>query len=147
MLHFKYLIAACLLAVLSSGAANATEYLVNGGFETGNYTGWVRGGYGDGITTGERVVTEAGEPPATYLPEDGNYFVEEGPVGANGYLSQTFTDTPGTVLTISGWVIGNGIGSPTDDFVLFDFDDTPYVVIGPVPNQPWTEYSFTEQVF
>ena len=138
---FVLFAALALLGAINS-TANAATYLVNGSFETGDYTGWVRSGYGDGIVTGERVVTSAVEGGETYTPESGNYFVEEGPVGSDGYLSQTFTDTPGTLLTVSGWVIGNGIGTASNDFVDFIFDGTTYVAVDPVPEQPWTQYSF-----
>ena len=70
----------------------------------------------------------------------GNYYVLEGAIGSDGYLSQIFTDTPGQTLYVSGWVIGNG-SSPSD--VNFNFDGVTYISFSPVPNQPWTRYSFT----
>jgi hypothetical protein len=126
------LICTALAATMASASASATQYLINGGFETGDFTGWTESG---------NFSFTAVEPTGyDYDAQAGNYYVLEGPVGSDGYLSQTFTDTPGQTLYVSGWVIGNG-GSPSD--VNFNFDGATYISINPVPNQPWTRYSFT----
>lgn len=133
------LASAVALLVAFIPGASATEYLVNGSFETGpgDYTGWVRSGYGDGIFSGERIVPDI-YGSGLYTPQSGNYYLFEGPVGSNGYLSQTFIDTPGELLHVSGWVIGDG----TPSFVDWIFNGVTYVHISPVPSGPWTEYSF-----
>jgi MYXO-CTERM domain-containing protein len=112
-------------------SANAAgNLLVNGSFETGDFSGWT--------ATGNLGFTGVAYDPA--LAEDGDYLVSEGPVGSDGYLSQTFTDTPGQTLVISGWLMGNGSGP--SDFNL-SLDGVTGVDISPVPYEGWTEYSFT----
>ena len=72
-------IALALLLALADAAK--ADYLINGSFETGDYTGWTRSGYGDGITTGEQVVGSdgCGSPRGCnwYAPERGNYYVQD----------------------------------------------------------------------
>ncbi len=123
---------AALAATMGSAPAFATEYLTNGGFETGDLTGWTPGGNFE--------FTQVDPSGTIYSAQAGNYYVDAGPIGSDGTLSQTFTDVAGQTLDVSGWVIGNGM-SPSD--VNFSFDGTTYVSINPVPDQGWTEYSFT----
>lgn len=87
-----------LLLALSVGA-QATEYIVNGGFETGDYTGW----------------TSIGATPFFVInnfdgfgPHSGNYFSAEGGVGGDHTLSQIFADISGQMLTISFWYGSDG---------------------------------------
>ncbi len=128
-----FMMGAALAATMASAPAfAATEYLVNGGFETGDLTGWTN--------TGNLGYTTVEPTSYGYGAQAGNYYLYEGPVGSDGILSQTFSDTAGQTLHVSGWVTGNGT-SPSD--VNFNFDGTTYVSINPVPSQGWTEYSFT----
>jgi hypothetical protein len=123
--------AAAALAVGLSGSASA-NLLVNGSFETGDFTGWTEGGTFD---------FTAVEPTSFgYGAESGNYYVYEGPVGSDGTLSQTFSDTPGGTLEVSGWLVGDG-SSPSD--FNMSIDGVTYISVNPVPSQPWTEYTFT----
>jgi hypothetical protein len=130
----KLLTGAAFAAIMTlAGHASAANLLVNGSFETGDFIGWTQSG-----NLGFTSVTSGdydGSPA-----ENGIYYVYEGPIGSDGILSQTFSDTAGATLYISGWVIGNGT-SPSD--VGFYFDGAPVVYITPVPDQPWTEYTAT----
>lgn len=131
-MKLKHILAGVAMAALLPLSANASSNLLtNGSFETGDFTGWTQSGNG-----GYTSVEPSGYG---YSAEDGNYFVFEGPVGSDGLLSQTFSDTAGQTLQISGWVTGDG-SSPSD--VNFIFDGTTYISINPVPEQGWTEYSF-----
>lgn len=105
--------------------------LVNGSFETGDFTGW--------SFTGNTGYTSV-QSTYAYGPEDGSYYVYAGPIGSDGYLSQTFNDTPGQLLEISGWVTNDG--SSPSDFGM-SFDGVQGVELNPVPAMGWTEYSFT----
>lgn len=116
--------------------AGATEYLNNGGFETGDFTGWT--GNPD-FTTVQSGLSPNGEFSG---PQSGQYYLYGGPLGADGTLSQTFSDSAGEQLTITGWVIATGLDDPSHVNFLFNGN-----LIGgtadPVPNQPWTQYSFS----
>jgi PEP-CTERM motif len=106
----------CTIAILSAGllwggAANA-DYIVNGGFETEDFSGWtVNGSY---ISVSPNV-------PYSYSAEAGSYFAMLGTVGGLGTLSQTFADTAGQNLVISYWLASNG---QTPNEFKTEFDGT-----------------------
>ncbi len=108
------LVVAALVAVLLVGAptAFATNLLTNGSFETSDLTGWTLGGDGGAI-----VVTGA----FSYYPgaQDGSWYVGLGPVGGDGTLSQSFSDTAGTHYTFSFW-FGSAGDNPSDFSAYFD---------------------------
>jgi subtilisin family serine protease len=75
------------------------EHLVNGGFETGNFNGWVR--------TGNTADTFVGAHA-----HRGTYAANLGPVGSVlEFLTQRFPTTPGTSYTLSYW-LSNDAGTP-----------------------------------
>jgi hypothetical protein len=75
------LVAATLVSAAIS-SASADNLLVNGGFETGNSTGWI------GVT-----IAQAGDI-AGLVPHSGNYF-------AVGTFQQTIKDVPGETLSVT----------------------------------------------
>jgi hypothetical protein len=122
---------AALFAIAASGNANAaTEYLVNGSFETGDFTGWSESG-----STGLNGVANSFDG---YGPQDGSFFVYTGAVGGEDLLSQTFTDAPGQLLSVSGWVAGDGSGPSV---VNLYWNNVLVASTGdPVPDQDYTLY-------
>lgn len=143
------LIGAVMIAAAGASPAHA-NLLTNGSFETGDFTGWNLTG-DQGLVSVQNGTTF----PYTTGPASGNvsqgaqegsYYVYEGPIGSNALLSQTFNDTPGQTLTISGWVTGAGPGvCPCSSNVSFLFNGValPGGVVDPVPDQIWTQYVFT----
>ncbi len=85
-------VAAMGLALGISGLAHA-NLIVNGSFETGDFTGWTQSG-----NTGFSGVECPGAPFAG--PGDGNCDAFFGPVGSNGTISQTFATVVGQFYTI-----------------------------------------------
>ena len=83
---------------LASITAHSANLLTNGSFETGSWSGWTQAGNTAWTTV------ETGAPG----PQDGTYFLQGGPSGSDGLLSQTFSDTPGQTLTLSAWVTSDG---------------------------------------
>jgi hypothetical protein len=126
-----------ILTVGLAGSAHATSFLVNGSFETGDFTGWGESGNLDFVSVLSSGVTGV-------AAEDGRYYVDVGSIGSDAFFSQTFADTPGQTLRISGWVRGDG-GSPSDVGFYFNhitkIGGIPKIYISPVPNQPWTLYT------
>jgi hypothetical protein len=96
-------VAALVLGVSSSQAANL---IINGSFETGDFTGWTQGG-----DTAYTSVVPSGFDGIT--AEDGDDYAALGPVGADGTLSQTFADTPGAIYLSSFWMASDGL-TPND---------------------------------
>ncbi len=113
-----------------SPSARAQNLLTNGSFETGSFSGWTQSG-----NTGFTDVS-----CNTGSAQSGSCFVSFGPVGSDGILSQTFSDTAGGTLNVSGWLQGNG-DIPSD--WSLSLDGTSYVSLNPIPNEGWTRYSFT----
>src|SRR5208283_3018046 len=74
--------------------------LVNGGLETGDFTGWTLSG---------EALAEWVTADAQYV-QSGMYAAELGPPYALGYLSQSLATTPGQVYLISFWLYNPGPG-------------------------------------
>jgi hypothetical protein len=136
----KSLLAVVALLVLLVGAPVAfagPNLLANGSFETGDFTGWTTGGnFADTEVVSGPFYVYSGA-------EDGNFYAVLGPVGSDGTLSQTFSDTAGARYTFSFWFAS--VGDSPSDFTAF-WNST--AVLGPLsdPNTgaSWTEFSFTE---
>src|SRR5437016_5852763 len=89
------LLAAVLLPLSDLGEAKAgLELVLNGGFETGDFTGWA---VSSTFTSVETAVYDG------FSPYAGTYFAALGNVGATplGTLSQVISDTSGQSYTLS----------------------------------------------
>lgn len=128
------------LIALAIAPAQAAQYLNNGGFETGDFSGWTQGGNLD-FTNVVSGLSPNGEYPG---PQSGTYYTYAGPGDTDGTLSQTFLDVAGETLTVSGWVISNNLGYVGPSHVNLLFNGIQFLTTGdPAPDQPWTQYSFS----
>jgi hypothetical protein len=82
----------------------AIQMLINGGFETGSLSPWVRG-----IPNGNC----AGSPGqvSSVSPHDGTYSVMDGSYLCADEISQQFTATAGQVYLVSFWLKSGSLGS------------------------------------
>jgi MYXO-CTERM domain-containing protein len=101
------------LVVGGVGKAKATNLLVNGGFETGDFTGWTLGGVQDGNT----FVSNSPN-----LPYSGNYAAQLGAVGGDNTLSQTFNTVAGQTYDFQFFYLRDG-GLPSDLHVFWNGTD------------------------
>ena len=95
-MRYQGALAAVLLAV--TGSAYATEYLQNGSFESGDFSGW--------DLTDPLGLTFVAQNNFLFGAQSGKFYVYA-PSPAPTTLAQTFADTAGQQLTISGWAIGD----------------------------------------
>jgi hypothetical protein len=126
-------LAAVLFAVV--GSAHATEFLQNGSFETGDFAGW--------SLTDPSGSTTVEPTTFAYHAQSGDFYVYAGPPSsAPGILSQTFFDTVGEQLKVSGWAVGDTFNLPNN------LGDVSYYFDGVLLGSPdlssgrWTESTF-----
>ena len=107
-------IASNALGAVSSSAASLTVYSVgggqvvqNGGFETGDFSGWIQ----SGNTSLTAVTTNA------IAVHSGTYGAQCGPSGSPGFLSQTLPTVPGAAYVISAW-LDSLDGAAPNEFLL-----------------------------
>ena len=101
---------AAAVATLLAGGARADQ-IVNGGFETGDFTGWTVVD-----PSGFTVVTPTFTSPTnglTYTPHSGTYFAALGAESADGTVSQTFADVAGKSYDVSFELASDGL-TPND---------------------------------
>jgi hypothetical protein len=114
----------------SSGGQNL---VVNGSFESGNYTGWTLGGNYKPLSYGDQtfIVTAA---------ESGKYAAALGSVTADGTLSQDVQTTAGQQYTVSFW-LANQSGGPNDFTVTWN--GQTLLALANKSAQGYTQYSYT----
>lgn len=116
-----------LLAGLVHGTAWAQNLVANGGFETGDFTGWTL------VNASGDLVKGA---PFAYT---GNYGAALGTEGSLGYLIQQLTTTPDTEYEINFWLRSDG-QTPNEFDVAFGSDTVMDQT--DVPRAAYTEYTF-----
>lgn len=123
-------IAAVALLLAFPVLASAT-LIVNGGFETGDFTGWTL--TGDTSFTGVECFNgnaHSGDCDA--------YF---GPTGGMGYLSQTIATTPGAEYQTTFW-LRNDDTLANNNFV-FLWDGVQILNMNDFPSIPWAKFTVT----
>jgi PEP-CTERM motif-containing protein len=133
LLVVSALVAVLLVAAPTAFAANLVN---NGSFETADFTGWTTGGNFEftQVVSGPFYVYNAAE--------DGQFYVTMGPVGSDGTLSQSFSDTAGQHYAFSFWMAS--IGDDPSDFSA-SWDGTQvFGQTDPNTGGVWTLFSFDE---
>jgi hypothetical protein len=128
-MKLKSILAGAAAAVLASTAAlsaHAANLLTNGSFETGDLTGWST--VGDFSFSGVANGSFFGLNPA-----DGDFQVYLGSVASTGGITQTFSDTAGQLLHVTGAYAGDG-GPPSSLEISFDGVDIINMNPGPSDN-------------
>jgi hypothetical protein len=119
-------------AMVSAGfQAQGSNLVLNGNFATGDLTDWSSGG-GNFVQSSFEYSPPAGD----------EYFLAFGSVGSDSLLSQTIPTTTGGTYDFSFLVAGNGSGD--SDLNAYWNGALIYTLGSPIPEQGYTEYSFTE---
>jgi hypothetical protein len=90
--------------------ASPASLIVNGGFETGNFAGWIQSGY-----TSENYVATI-----PLYAHSGSYGASLGPPGSLSYLTQTVPTIPGQTYLISFWLDSPDGLTPNECSVAWD---------------------------
>jgi hypothetical protein len=115
-----------LCALLASRAPAQPNLVTNPGFETGNLTGWTQSG-------------NLGFTGVGGVPHSGSFALFMGPIGSDGFLSQTIPTVSGALYDVSFWLQSDGL-TPNDFSAVFD-GATLFSQVN-IPAQPYTQYTF-----
>jgi hypothetical protein len=107
--------------------------VVNGGFETGDFTGWTLSG-----NTSWTIVDNGSRSGIT--PHSGNYLAAMGPAGSLGYISQTLLTIPGTSYLLSFWLDSPDGATPNE--ALVSWNGNTLADVTNLPAFGWTEFQF-----
>lgn len=100
-MNLRALAISALLATASFATSAAGANLItNGGFETGDFSGWT--------LSGNQTYTSVEKSIFDLTPHTGQYFAALGGDADHSYVSQTFTDTPGEQLLLTFFVESDG---------------------------------------
>jgi hypothetical protein len=127
-----FMLSLALALVLAMPRVARADLVVNGGFETGDFTGWTQSG-----NTG---FTEVLGSFNGFLPHSGNYQARFGPVGSLGYIEQTLNTTAGAHYVLSFWLANPGLGLPPNEFyvALSGVGFSDFVDVGLLPYTQFT---------
>src|SRR5262249_44255063 len=107
--------------------------VTNGGFETGNFSGWTQSG--DTGSTGV-AGTFAGTPP-----HSGSFAAHFGPTGGLGFISQTLTTIAGARYTLTFWLAHPYTDTGTESLVRVG--GTTLMDMHNAGNFGYTQFTFT----
>jgi hypothetical protein len=132
----KTLLVVAMALLVCAPAAFAQNLLTNGGFETGDFTGWTTGGNFEDtdVVSGPFYVYSGAQ--------EGNFYAVLGPVGSDGTLSQSFNTISGQSYTFSFWLAA--VGDDPSDFSAFWDGTQVYSATDPNTGGVYQQFSFTE---
>ncbi len=136
-------LALCSGLLAARPATAGMDLVTNGGFESGDFTGWTISGP---QTSAPYILVSGPFMDAVQLnPYQGNYFAAVGFNGADGSISQTLATTAGAQYTLSFAYFAEN-GTPNDFSVAFG-GNTVLSITNDTSNSTnpvtWTPYSFT----
>ncbi len=119
-----------------TNTAGYSGLILNGGFETGDFTGWAVAGAVSNVLD---TFVDSGSGSGI-KPYSGGYLAALGPVGSLSYLSQALSTSPGTSYFLSLWLDSPDGQTPNEFLVSWAgstlWDETNIPAIG------WTNLQF-----
>lgn len=131
-LSLRFFAAVAVLSTLSF-VAHANAQVVNGGFETGDFTGWT---VNDPSVLGP--FTNVGQN--SLFAHSGSHYANLGAEGVLGTISQNVSTIAGDNYTLSFW-LANDSGAPPNEFDVF-WNGAEVLNLVNQPVQLYTLYSF-----
>lgn len=122
------------LALLLGSASAQANLVTNGGFETGDFTGWT-------LSNDTNSFVFASDPGTTYVPHSGTYEALLGAFGTDGTLSQGISDTAGQTLVLTYWLASDG-NAPNDFSALWNGKVITGSALANIAASGYTEYTF-----
>ncbi|CAF1530180.1 unnamed protein product, partial [Didymodactylos carnosus] len=92
------------------------EQLLNTGFETGDLSYWTYCNPKNATDSGTVLYSSTTSAYYPYYAHNGYYFYQDGSIGYEDYLSQTFLTTPKMEYYISFYLANSGTGGSTIPF-------------------------------
>jgi len=135
--------AALAMVAISAQTGTASATLVqNGGFETGDFTGWTL----SNIASDDFVAVLSNSGNPSFPANAGAYEAYLGKGNAVGAISQAFTTTAGTSYSVSFWLANDGLNAASTN-VFQALWNGQVQNISPALNQnlssSYTQYQFT----
>jgi hypothetical protein len=131
MKHLRSAVTLFALILGASAPATGGNIVVNGGFETGDFSGWTL----NDPSVGTFVTSAFGG----YVPHGGDYFAALGASGQLGMISQNLNTSAGTTYTLDYFLASDGF-TPNEFEVVWGgttlFDQVN------IPAQNYVEYTF-----
>jgi hypothetical protein len=133
----RTVLASAAFTVGSAGLVQAGNLVTNGGFETGDFTGWTLSG--DQGSTG---VCDVSSCPGNFTPYEGSFAAYSGGVGHKVSLSQEIATTPGQFYKLD-FFLANPVAGDLGYFEA-DWDGFAFEKVKTNLSFSWTEFSATE---
>ena len=122
----------CAVLLLLAPVLAAADLIGNGGFETGNFTGWTVSG----------AAFDCGTGISTLGPHSGTYSACFGNPTSLTFISQVLATTPGQEYEVSFWYAQQPRGYTPSNEAEIIWGGTTVVDAFNVPVSPWTFASF-----
>lgn len=136
LIRISLILAVFAFATVGLAYAGDNNLVTNGGFETGDFTGWTVTG-----DTNFVGVCSVSTCPYNYSPFMGTYAAYFGPVGDTATISQNIATTPGTEYSLSFYLANPEGGTPNYFQVSFGTSSFSFTNFGAAFN--WQQFTLT----
>jgi hypothetical protein len=134
-------LAVIVLVLFTATTALADNLVANGGFETGDFTGWTLSGGGcAAVASAPNFCSGVDSNPG---PHGGNFAAYLGPNGQTDLLSQTLTTVPGQKYVVDFFSANTSLdGATSPNTFTESFGSNQFLSLTDAPSFGYTEYKF-----